>query len=204
MKKLVTTAALLVALAMTAPTAFAITKAQEKAIKKAVTSVAVAEMPAKAAQLVSESKKEDREAVAVTAVRAGIYKSRASARLLVSAVVKAAPDVAGAVTKAATEMEPGQAGFIASAAISAAPASKTDIVTSANRGVIPVGGGSQVTPPRAFTPRGSAAAPATAPVTQSNTPINQTSGGNGSGSFSGATASPAGNPTVVDYTAPRT
>ena len=63
MMKLVTTAALLVALTLAAPSAFAITKAQEKAIKKAVTSVPVAEMPAKAAQLVNEAAKEDREAV---------------------------------------------------------------------------------------------------------------------------------------------
>src|ERR1044072_4365390 len=111
MKKLVTTAAFIVALAMAMPSAFAITAAQAKAVKKAVTSVPVAEMPAKAAQLVTDASKEDREAVAVTAVRAGIYKSRSSARLLVSAVVKAAPEVAGAVTLAASEMEAGQAGY---------------------------------------------------------------------------------------------
>ncbi|HEY6227334.1 MAG TPA: hypothetical protein VI282_09450 [Verrucomicrobiae bacterium] len=204
MKKLVTTAALLVALTLAAPSAFAITAAQAKAIKKAVTSVPVAEMPAKAAQLVTDASKEDREAVAVTAVRAGIYKSRASARLLVSAVVKAAPEVAGPVTLAASEMEVGQAGYIASAAISSAPSAKTQIVTSANRGVTLAAGGTvPTTPVRAFTPRGAAAAPATATVTQSNTPINTSTGGNGSGSFAGATATPAGNPVIVDYTGPR-
>jgi hypothetical protein len=205
MKKLVTMAALLVALTLAAPSAFAITSAQAKAVKKAVTSVPVAEMPAKAAQLVTEASKEDREAVAVTAVRAGIYKSRASARLLVSAVVKAAPEVAGPVTLAASEMEAGQAGYIASAAISSAPSAKTQIVSSANRGVtLAAGGGSaSATPVRAFIPRGAAAAPATATVTQSNTPINPSTGGNGSGSFAGATATPAGNPAIVDYTGPR-
>jgi hypothetical protein len=205
MKKLVTIAALMVALAMVAPSAFAITAAQTKAVKKAVTSVPVAEMPAKAAQLVTEASKEDREAVAVTAVRAGIYKSRSSARLMVSAVAKAAPEVAGAVTKAASEMEAGQAGYIASAAISAAPTAKTEIITSANQGVtLSAGGATQITPVRTFTPRGAAAAPATAPVTQTQTPINTTSGGAGNGTFTGATATPAGNPQVVDYTGPRT
>ena len=204
MKKLVFTAALMVALAMVAPSTFGITAAQTKAVKKAVTSVPVAEMPAKAAQLVTEASKEDREAVAVTAVRAGISKSRSSARLMVSAVAKVAPEVAGAVTMAASEMEASQAGYIASAAISAAPSAKNEIVTSANRGVTQSAGGTaQVTPVRTFTPRGAAAAPATAPVTQSPTPINTTSGGAGNGSFSGATATPAGNPQVVDYTGPR-
>jgi hypothetical protein len=206
MKKLVTTAALLVALTLAAPSAFAITAAQAKAIKKAVTSVPVTEMPAKAAQLVTDASKEDREAVAVTAVRAGIYKSRTSARLMVSAVVKAAPEVAGAVTLAASEMEAGQAGYIASAAISSAPSAKNQIVSSANRGVtLAAGGGSatSVTPLRAFTPRGAAAVPATATVTQSGTPINTTTGGNHNGSFTGATATPAGNPVIVDYTGPR-
>ena len=204
MKKLVTTAALLVALTLAAPSAFAITSAQAKAIKKAVTSVPVAEMPAKAAQLVTDASKEDREAVAVTAVRAGIYKSRSSARLMVSAVVKAAPEVAGAVTLAASEMEAGQAGYIASAAISSAPSAKTQIVSSANRGVTlatSAGGAASVTPIRAF--HGAAAAPATATVTQSNNPINSSTGGNHNGSFSGANATPAGNPAIVDYTGPR-
>jgi len=74
MKQLVTTATFIVALTLATPSAFAITAAEAKAVKKAVTSVPVAEMPAKAAQLVTEASKEDREAVAVTAVRAGIYK----------------------------------------------------------------------------------------------------------------------------------
>jgi hypothetical protein len=231
MNKLVITAAFIVALASAAPSAFAITSAERIAIKKAVTSVPVAEMPAKAAQLVKDSKDADREGVAVAAVRAGIYKSRSSARLMVSAVVKAAPEVAAAVTREASEMEAGQAGSIASAAISAAPTSaKNDIVIAANRGVTMASGGSTTigstsaaTPTTAPSPvvlrssgissssgftglsgRGAATAPASAPVTQTQTPINTTSGGSGNGTFTGAGATPAGNPVIVDYTAPRT
>src|SRR5687767_15543162 len=99
MKKLVSNAAFIVALTMAAPSAFALTAAQAKAVKKAVTSVPVAEMPATAAELVKNSSNEDREAVAVTAVRAGIFKSRSSARLMVAAVSKAAPEVASAVAQ---------------------------------------------------------------------------------------------------------
>lgn len=218
--KLVIIAAVVVALAMAAPSAFAITSAQRIAIKKAVTSVPVAEMPAKAAQLVQDATKEDREGVAVAAVRAGIYKSRSSARLMVSAVVKAAPEVAAAVTREASEMEAGQAGYIASAAINASPSSKTEIVTAANHGVSMANSGGSATmavtsgtttttpvspvmiSPSGFTARsamavrGMSAAPATAPVQQSQTPIN-------GGSFAGYQAQQAGNPTVIDYTQPR-
>jgi len=178
-------------------------------------------MPAKAVELVKQASKEDREEVAVTAVRAGIYKSRAAARLMVSAVVKAAPEVAGAVTMAASELESGQAGAIAGAAISAAPASKNQIVASANYGIRMAGDpssssslhGNLATHPVILAPsgvqpvphlRGAAAAPVSAPVTQSNTPINTTSGGVGNGTYTGATATPESGPTVVSYDQPRT
>lgn len=226
--KLVTTAALFAAMVLAAPSAHAITAAQSKAIKKAINSVPAPELPATAAELVAKASKEDREAVAVTAVRAAIYKSRSSARLVVSAVVKAAPDMAGPVTLAASEMEGAQAGLIASAAISAAPAAKTEIVSMANQGatLATVGGtsvaanttaGSTVTvnpsatastvssgvSGRTVVPRVSTATPAGGTVTQSNTPINGSTGGAGNGSFQGASATPAGTPTPVDYTQPR-
>jgi hypothetical protein len=202
--KLVTIATLTVAMAVAAPSAFAITAAQAKAVKKAITSVPVAEMPATAAELVKNSSKEDREAVAVTAVRAGIYKSRSSARLMVAAIAKAAPEVAGAVTRAASEMEVAQAGQIATAAITAAPSAKAEIVEQARIGANTPAGPSApvVTKTTSRVTRASAQAPATAPVTQSNTPINTTAGGN-NGSFVGATATPAPAPTPVDYNAPR-
>jgi hypothetical protein len=197
MKKLVTIVAVM---AMVAPSTFAITKAQEKAIRKAVTSVAVAEMPAKAAQLVTESAKQDREAVAVTAVRAGIYKSRSSARLIVSAVAKAAPEVAGAIVKVAAEMEPAEAGYIATAAITAAPGAKNDIITKVNEA--PKSPSAPTA--RSVVARGAAAAPGTVPVTQSATPINTTAAGSGNGTFPAGQPTQAGNPAIVDYTQPRT
>ena len=198
MNKLVTTVAFTVALTVAAPSAFAITAAQAKAVKKAVTSAPVAEMPAVAAQLVKDAAKQDREAVAVTAVRAGIYKSRSSARLMVAAVAKVAPEVAGAVTRAASEMEAGQASQIASAAIKAAPSAKNEIVSEANRVPKPTA------PATVTRVRGSAQVPATGVVQQSGTPINTTAGGNGSGSFTGATATEAPPAEPVDYTQPRT
>src|SRR3954468_23683912 len=99
MNQLVKTAAVLVALSM-GSSAMALTATQAATVKKAVTSVAVPEMPAKAAELVVKASKEDREAVAVTAVRAAIYKNRSVAAAVVAAVAKVAPDLASAVTLA--------------------------------------------------------------------------------------------------------
>jgi hypothetical protein len=226
MKQLVTIAVFTAAVALVAPSANAITAAQKKAVKKAITGVPVPEMPAKAAELVKDASKEDREGVAVEAVRAAIYKSRTSAPVVVSAIVKAAPELAATVTQVASEIEHTQAGYIAGAAISAAPASKAEIMTSANRGVAlantggaSIGGSSAMTtaPTSSFSAgsvpassplstmttrstivRSGASTGGTAPVVQSDTPIS------GSGSFSGENAQPASAPQIVDYTRPRT
>lgn len=201
-KQLVTTAALLVAFTLAAPSAFAITATQAKAVKKAVTSVPVAEMPAKAAELVSQASKEDREAVALTAVRAAIYKSRASAPLVVSAVVKAAPEFAASVSMAAAEMEAGQAGYIAHAASQAAPEAKSEIQASVSRGVET----GALTRPSFASTRSAAGGGGGGPtVNNVPNPINLTSGGSGNGSYVGAIAKPTVNPPVIkDYKLPRT
>ena len=119
--KLVAAGALMVALALSTSSAMAITAAQVKSTKEAVLSVPVPEMPAKAAELVTAADSKDREAVAVTAVKAIVFKHRASAPVVVAAVSKAAPEVAAAVTAAASELASDQARTIARAAMKAAP-----------------------------------------------------------------------------------
>jgi hypothetical protein len=203
--KLVLIAALLVAMTASAPKALALSAAQASAIKKAVTSVAVPEMPAKAAELVVKASKEDREAVALTAVRAAIYKNRSAAAAVVAAVAKVAPDLAPSITLAATQMERDQVSAIASAAITAAPSARVEITSSANTGLQPQGTSvvPQASPMSANgIVRGSAANPQVITVTQSDTPISPT-GGNGSGSYTGSNPVGAGGSTVVDYTRPR-
>jgi len=232
MNQLVTAAAFMAALSMTAPAAWALSADQVKAVKKAVTSVAAPEMPAKAAELVSKASKDERKDVAVLAVKTAIYKNRTVAAAVVAAVAKAAPEVAADVTLAASEMEHEQVSAIASAAVIAAPTAKADITASANKGFFaPVAAPtptptSLVAPAPSFAPttpiasfasmpgyspspagfgafqRGSAAAPVSVTVTTTTTPISPT-GGNGSGSFSGIHAQPAGPATPVDYTQPR-
>jgi hypothetical protein len=218
MKKnqLVSIAALFVAMSVAAPSAFALTAAQTSAIKKAVTGVAVPEMPAMAAELVVKASKEDREAVAVTAVRAAIYKNRSAAASVVAAVAKVAPDLASAITLAATQMERDQVSAIASAAITAAPGARTAITSSANTGFrasapapVAMAGASSAgsfstgtsvvpmtSPAFAGFERASAATPVVVVVTQRDTTIQGTTFPPG-----GASAGPS---TPVDYTRPRT
>ena len=211
MKQLVSTAAVFVAISLAAPSAYALTAAQAKAVKKAITSVPVPEMPAKAAELVTKASKEDRKAVALTAVRAAIYKSRSSAPQVVAAVAKAAPDLAADVSMAAAEMEGAQASLIARAATIAAPQAKIEINASVQRGAAlgfgaagpvshasglnntPTIGGS---PRSTLAPRPSAEAPASGTIIQSNIPINGTT-------FTGYSSTPAPAPTVKNYTLPR-
>ena len=193
MKKLVTTAALLVAMAtVAAPSAQALTLAEKKAAKKAVLSVPAPEMPAKAAELVGSADKKDRTAMAVAVVEAVIFKNRAIAPLVVSAVIKAAPEAASEVTLAATRIDGAQAAAIVKAATAAAPEQSTAIrqaVTEATR-------------VRAVRTQAVEPDP-TGDVNTFSTPINSQTGGNGAGSFEGAAVNPASEATEIDYTDPR-
>jgi len=226
--KLVTIAAFLAAVALASPSAFAFSEAQAKAIKKAVTSVPVPEMPAKAAELVAKATDEDRHAVAVTAVRAAIFKSRSSAPQVVAAISKVAPKLAPIVARTAAQMETSQASVIARAATVAAPEAKTEIAISVSQGVstgnltpavAPSASPSSISP--ISTPRtdasllvtGPAARPTPAATTtrtsanHTGTPhgtITQTRTPIGGGEFTGYSATPvSGTPVVRDYTAPR-
>jgi len=210
------------AAAVAVPSALAVTEAQLKAVKKSLNSVPVPELPAKAAELVTQAAREDREAVAVTAVRAAIRKSRSSAPLVVSAISKAAPEVAAPASRAAAEMEAAQADSIAFAAIGAAPHAKTEIVSSVNQGVygssFTSAGSSASSPlsasaaPAAFTVRGDASTVHGGHTENRGKPIDLEHGGDGNGRFPthppfvippGHDPNHHGRPDFVDYTKPR-
>ena len=120
LKKLTTLAALFVALA-TVASSNALTTIQIKNIQTEVLGVPVPEMPAKAAELVKVALKKDRQATALTAVRAVVAKHRAAAPLVVSAIAKVDPNLAPAVAAASAQIAPEQAASIATAAIAVAP-----------------------------------------------------------------------------------
>lgn len=128
-KKLMTACGVAVA-TLSVTSSLALTSIQVQEIKKIVLGVPVPEMPAKAAELVSNAAKKDRPAVAVTAVRAVVQKHRAAAPLVISAVSRVAPEVAPAVAVAASELANDQATAIARAAAVAAPAQASEISTA--------------------------------------------------------------------------
>jgi len=192
MKQLLPRTALLVALSMFVGTsANALTTSQVKAVRKAVTSVPVPEMGAKAVELILQAEKQDREMVAVTAVRAIVFRYKASAPVVVAAVSKAAPDVAAAVAAAASELSRSDASQIAAAASLAAPGKASDIsyavtqtVSPFSRGAADGGGGG-------------------GHITHEIVPINDDTGGRGDGEFPTFKPSKAPTPQPKDYGKPR-
>jgi hypothetical protein len=198
LKKLTMLGALLVAVATLTVNSSALTTIQIQTIKSEVLGVPVPEMPAKAADLVKNADKKDRQAVALTAVRAVVAKHKAAAPLVVSAIAKIAPELAPAVAGASAEIAPEQAATIAAAAVAAAPAQALpirDVVVKAAPTQAPRVVAS-VTP--ATTTRGSASpGPATGGTpTISDQPINP-NGGAGGGSFPNNPPTAANDPRVI-------
>src|SRR6266536_4412549 len=114
-------AALLAGLTCFATTpAQALTEKEVSAINKSIKAAPAADLPVKAAELVTQSAKKEKEAVAVAVVRAAITTKPASAVPVVSSGVKAAPATAPAVVAAATKLAPDQIEPIAVAAALAA------------------------------------------------------------------------------------
>ena len=135
--KLTKLAALLIAAAtLTVTSSYALTSIQIQEIKTAVLSVPVPEMPAKAAMLVKNAQKKDRQAVAITVVRAIVTKHKAAAPLVISAIAKVAPELAPAVAAAGAELASDQAPMIANAVVTAAPA-QAALVSAAMAKAVP-------------------------------------------------------------------
>lgn len=148
MKKLTTWAAMLVAVAAMVTTSHALTANQVQEIKNTVLSVPVPEMPAKAVELVTNADKEDRQAVAITAVRAIVKKHRAAAPVVVAALSKAAPELAPVLALEASKLAPDQKTYIVRSASIAAPAQAGEIatVTAARTGAVATRGFGAQTP----------------------------------------------------------
>jgi hypothetical protein len=183
--KLTTTAALCVAIAtFTVTSASALTSIQVQEIKQAVLGVPVPEMPAKAAELVSKAEKKDKQAVAVTAVRAAMQKHRAAAPLVISAISKAAPEIAPAVAVAASELSNDQAPLLARAAAVSAPGQAAEVIAAVSQAV-PAQAPSIAATVNAVRTRPSASQGTSSggTVNLSNRPINQETGGGGNGFF---------------------
>ena len=98
------------------------------AIKAELNKVTTAEMPARAATLVSEAKPESRETMAASVVRTAVKAKPALTLAVVGAVSQKSSETAPTVAATAAELQPKQAAEIAQAAASAAPAKAAEIV----------------------------------------------------------------------------
>lgn len=97
-------------------------------LKKSLSAVTVTELPAKAAQLVSEASAQEQELTAMAVVRLAVERKNTMAAPVVGAVVRAAPSFAGSVAATAASQQPSQVSAITKAAVSAAPAQVGSIV----------------------------------------------------------------------------
>jgi hypothetical protein len=97
------------------------TEAQKALVNKAIEKAPVAELAAKAADLVSNAKASERTDLAVTAVEVIVSKHPTAAATVVAAIAKAAPGAAAKAAAKAAELNPAHAAIIARAAALAAP-----------------------------------------------------------------------------------
>ena len=140
--------------------ALGLTKSEKLALKNEIAGVPSIELAGKAATLVASARDADKEATALTLVRAAIMKNSAVAQSIVSAVVavlpksaaiiaataaylvpehtltiakaaaKAAPKEAGRIAAVLTRLTPQKADKIALAILSVAPQSKSQVVAA--------------------------------------------------------------------------
>jgi hypothetical protein len=130
-RKQVTLAVLLAALSFfAAPSASALSQSDVQVIKKAVATVPAAEVAAKAAQLISEASKADRQEVALTTLRAVASTRPAALVAVVAAMAKVAPDVSAVVAAEAAKLSSDQASEIAKAAVTSAPGQAAKIAAA--------------------------------------------------------------------------
>ena len=102
---------------------------------KVLTAVPAAELPAKAADLVSQAKTRDRQATTVSVVKAALGINPAAAPAIVGAIARAVPEMAAVAAGTAAAEQPKQASAIAKAAAAAAPQQAGAIVGAVCRAV---------------------------------------------------------------------
>jgi hypothetical protein len=117
-------------LAMGASVICAATSPEVATIRKTLKAESAIEMPAKAAQLVSQAKVEDRDATAASVVAAALDVHPASAVAVVGAIARQTPEAAPAAAAKAAVLQPKSLSEIATAAASTAPDQAVKIVVA--------------------------------------------------------------------------
>jgi hypothetical protein len=108
---------------------------QANPYNEVLTAVPAAELPAKAADLVSHAKSRDRQEATIQVVKAAVAINPAAAPAIVGAVARAVPDMAAIAASTAAAEQPKLAPAIAKAAAAAAPGKAGKIVAAVCRAV---------------------------------------------------------------------
>jgi hypothetical protein len=111
-------------------------KDNAKPISVILSDVPAAELPAKAAQIVKDTKVKDREATTINVVKVAVGMNPAAAPVIVGAIAREMPAMAPVAAGTAATEQPKQACVIAKAAAAAAPAQAGPIVLAVCR-VVP-------------------------------------------------------------------
>lgn len=120
-------AALVAALSSASVSANSLPESQAAVIQNTIAGTPLLELVPKAAEIVKQSSANDREGVAVAAVRAVLAKKATLATSVVEAIARVAPSTSLAIAAVATEICPEQAESIALAASLEAPDQAQDI-----------------------------------------------------------------------------
>jgi hypothetical protein len=102
-------------------------------LKDVLLTVPAAELPAKAADVVSQAKGRDRAATTANAVKAAIEINPAAAPAIVGAIAAKVPEMASTAAGVAAAEQPKQAAAVAKAAAAAAPSQARQIVLAVCR-----------------------------------------------------------------------
>jgi hypothetical protein len=129
------TSILLSAVFLVACNSFAKDTAKANPFDKVLSAVPAAELPGKAADLVSQAKARDRKATTINVVKAALGINPAAAPAIVGAIARAVPEMAAVAAGAAAAEQPKQAAAIAKAAAAAAPSQAGAIVGAVCRAV---------------------------------------------------------------------
>ena len=130
-----TTSILLSVAFLVAGNCFAKDAPKANPFNKILTAVPAAELPAKAAELVSQAKAADRREATTNVVKAALSINPAAAPAIVGAIARAVPEMASIAAGTAAAEQPKQAAAIAKAAAAAAPLQAGAIVEAVCRAV---------------------------------------------------------------------
>jgi hypothetical protein len=104
-----------------------------KSVRQTLSAVPMAELPAKAADIVRNAKVRDRGFVTVDVVEAALAINPNAAPTVVAAIAKAVPDMASIAAGKAAELRPNRAAEIGRAAAAAAPSKAAKIAAAVSR-----------------------------------------------------------------------